>query len=149
MDDDSPCLILFLFCLLIFFFLMIRRPPRSTLFPYTTLFRSIYSFMPFQYLACWLLYTEYAQLYGSVLLHLEKIGSVTQWSELGIWMWKTQVQIPSDYWMNLSSVIPGANSPHFVNSELVCFLPVGILNWERGGDFNMTLKSPFRGVFLM
>src|SRR3989454_8039652 len=36
----SPCslnrsLILF------FFFLMIRRPPRSTLFPYTTLFRSV------------------------------------------------------------------------------------------------------------
>src|SRR5258708_31756167 len=25
-----------------FFFLMIRRPPRSTLFPYTTLFRSIF-----------------------------------------------------------------------------------------------------------
>src|SRR2546422_11756123 len=24
-----------------FFFLMIRRPPRSTLFPYTTLFRSV------------------------------------------------------------------------------------------------------------
>src|SRR5260370_35439602 len=29
---DIPCLLLF--------FLMIRRPPRSTLFPYTTLFRS-------------------------------------------------------------------------------------------------------------
>src|SRR3712207_7663787 len=27
-------------CLARFFFLMIRRPPRSTLFPYTTLFRS-------------------------------------------------------------------------------------------------------------
>src|SRR5256885_17230958 len=27
--------------LFVFFFLMIRRPPRSTLFPYTTLFRSI------------------------------------------------------------------------------------------------------------
>src|SRR2546430_304067 len=26
---------------MLFFFLMIRRPPRSTLFPYTTLFRSI------------------------------------------------------------------------------------------------------------
>src|SRR5438874_12560131 len=26
---------------LLFFFLMIRRPPRSTLFPYTTLFRSM------------------------------------------------------------------------------------------------------------
>src|SRR2546427_4969802 len=28
-------------CLSFFFFLMIRRPPRSTLFPYTTLFRSV------------------------------------------------------------------------------------------------------------
>src|SRR5947209_14610440 len=27
-------------CGFLFFFLMIRRPPRSTLFPYTTLFRS-------------------------------------------------------------------------------------------------------------
>src|SRR3989442_8517780 len=27
-------------CAVFFFFLMIRRPPRSTLFPYTTLFRS-------------------------------------------------------------------------------------------------------------
>src|SRR5688572_31573764 len=26
---------------MLFFFLMIRRPPRSTLFPYTTLFRSV------------------------------------------------------------------------------------------------------------
>src|SRR6266850_3454456 len=31
-------LLSFSFCF--FFFLMIRRPPRSTLFPYTTLFRS-------------------------------------------------------------------------------------------------------------
>src|SRR3990170_8010969 len=30
-----------LLCGVCFFFLMIRRPPRSTLFPYTTLFRSI------------------------------------------------------------------------------------------------------------
>src|SRR5205814_9151333 len=33
-----PCSLLGL--LFIFFFLIIRRPPRSTLFPYTTLFRS-------------------------------------------------------------------------------------------------------------
>src|SRR6266705_2773784 len=32
-----------------FFFLMIRRPPRSTLFPYTTLFRSV---APRQNMAC-------------------------------------------------------------------------------------------------
>src|SRR5262249_61140726 len=31
---------LLIFSSLLFFFLMIRRPPRSTLFPYTTLFRS-------------------------------------------------------------------------------------------------------------
>src|SRR2546430_12388208 len=28
--------------IVVFFFLMIRRPPRSTLFPYTTLFRSVW-----------------------------------------------------------------------------------------------------------
>src|SRR5256885_7994241 len=32
--------VFFLFLFSFFFFLMIRRPPRSTLFPYTTLFRS-------------------------------------------------------------------------------------------------------------
>src|SRR2546430_17189863 len=30
-----------MYVLAFFFFLMIRRPPRSTLFPYTTLFRSV------------------------------------------------------------------------------------------------------------
>src|SRR5260221_5475795 len=30
-----------MFVYVLFFFLMIRRPPRSTLFPYTTLFRSV------------------------------------------------------------------------------------------------------------
>src|SRR5829696_5575953 len=35
---ESQILICFAQC--VFFFLMIRRPPRSTLFPYTTLFRS-------------------------------------------------------------------------------------------------------------
>src|SRR5688572_33115235 len=33
-------LVSILFLFFAFFFLMIRRPPRSTLFPYTTLFRS-------------------------------------------------------------------------------------------------------------
>src|SRR5207245_10008481 len=41
----SLLLLLFLrlhFLFFPFFFLMIRRPPRSTLFPYTTLFRSMF-----------------------------------------------------------------------------------------------------------
>src|SRR2546427_5252783 len=33
---------MFELCSMFFFFLMIRRPPRSTLFPYTTLFRSLH-----------------------------------------------------------------------------------------------------------
>src|SRR5436309_2617984 len=40
-------LLIFLF-FLFFFFLMIRRPPRSTLFPYTTLFRSRRDARPFR-----------------------------------------------------------------------------------------------------
>src|SRR3712207_7297119 len=32
---------------MLFFFLMIRRPPRSTLFPYTTLFRSMDGPVPY------------------------------------------------------------------------------------------------------
>src|SRR5688572_31863800 len=35
------CSVYLSYCYLLFFFLMIRRPPRSTLFPYTTLFRSL------------------------------------------------------------------------------------------------------------
>src|SRR5205807_10213950 len=40
---DSRCLALIgaIVAQLLFFFLLIRRPPTSTLFPYTTLFRSI------------------------------------------------------------------------------------------------------------
>src|SRR5438132_9154663 len=47
MNDPDPLVFLrlyrpltFVFRILLFFFLRIRRPPRSTLFPYTTLFRS-------------------------------------------------------------------------------------------------------------
>src|SRR5215203_1415091 len=43
------CLLYFFqwcFAFFLFFFLMIRRPPRSTLFPYTTLFRSPARFDP-------------------------------------------------------------------------------------------------------
>jgi len=35
--------LVFCFLVFFFFFLMIRRPPRSTLFPYTTLFRSAWA----------------------------------------------------------------------------------------------------------
>ena len=81
---------------------------------------------------------------------IEICVSVAKWSELGIWIRKTPDQIPdSDYWIDLCSVILGANAPRFLNSQLVCLLPVGILNWERGErDFNLILKSSFRGVII-
>src|SRR5204863_5556090 len=40
MTASYSCAIMSTTISLFFFFLMIRRPPRSTLFPYTTLFRS-------------------------------------------------------------------------------------------------------------
>src|SRR6266536_5356120 len=40
------CTLVFCLYSLSFFFLMIRRPPRSTLFPYTTLFRSLHVLDP-------------------------------------------------------------------------------------------------------
>src|SRR5438552_14907519 len=51
-------LFLYRFCFyhpsIFFFFLMIRRPPRSTLFPYTTLFRSPRSLSPSAHTAMFL-----------------------------------------------------------------------------------------------
>src|SRR5262249_60866683 len=41
-----------------FFFLMIRRPPRSTLFPYTTLFRSRFEH------GCWIVYRSHQNAAG-------------------------------------------------------------------------------------
>ena len=80
---------------------------------------------------------------------LPKVGRVGQsWGfECGRPMFKSPTRTTG---INLSLVIPGANSPRFVNSQLVCLgPPVGILNWERERDFNMALKSPFRGVVIM
>src|SRR5438445_12189343 len=37
------CSYFYIISFLFFFFLMIRRPPRSTLFPYTTLFRAVWA----------------------------------------------------------------------------------------------------------
>src|SRR2546430_4551136 len=46
-----------------FFFLMIRRPPRSTLFPYTTLFRSPAETAPYV-----------ALLADAVDIHVDRVG---------------------------------------------------------------------------
>src|SRR2546430_17464760 len=47
---------------LFFFFLMIRRPPRSTLFPYTTLFRSEWPQLLAEYEA-WFASSRYQRMF--------------------------------------------------------------------------------------
>src|SRR3712207_6939022 len=42
---ECGCVVVSVLC----FFLMIRRPPRSTLFPYTTLFRSTHQVAPLEH----------------------------------------------------------------------------------------------------
>src|SRR5438552_14102614 len=44
-----------------FFFLIIRRPPRSTLFPYTTLFRSRFSHVRSRRRCNWSLFVTHAR----------------------------------------------------------------------------------------
>src|SRR2546429_5877788 len=60
-----PCYRLF------FFFLMIRRPPRSTLFPYTTLFRSA------------ILYQQLGQLYRDTQNYQAAIYTFEELGHLG------------------------------------------------------------------
>src|SRR3712207_8645300 len=69
MYSKSDSILFFIFV----FFLMIRRPPRSTLFPYTTLFRSKSSHLLAkgdEFLACTLL-----KLFSTS--HIEKLSYIT------------------------------------------------------------------------
>src|SRR3989441_9388970 len=55
---------------------MIRRPPRSTLFPYTTLFRSLYGIIGFVCTAIGCaLYNFVARLVGGIEIQLDSSGS--------------------------------------------------------------------------
>src|SRR2546428_6672561 len=64
-------------CFLSFFFLMIRRPPRSTLFPYTTLFRSAISICVIDYhsLARWAIIAYWATLVLLIAVLIPGIGT--------------------------------------------------------------------------
>src|SRR3712207_7164747 len=59
-----------------FFFLMIRRPPRSTLFPYTTLFRSYRNSCPLYIIPSWTARTEKAPAGGYNVRHADQPRSV-------------------------------------------------------------------------
>src|SRR2546426_12238881 len=59
-----------------FFFLMIRRPPRSTLFPYTTLFRSGLDNFP-----------DCFKVYADMLTWFEPYRTVLDTSDAPFWKW--------------------------------------------------------------
>src|SRR5947208_9134985 len=62
-----------------FFFLMIRRPPRSTLFPYTTLFRSL---SPLGYIPSYSLCCSLTLLWSVAFLSVQLRRSEEHTSEL-------------------------------------------------------------------
>src|SRR5438477_12823440 len=67
-----------------FFFSVIRRPPRSTLFPYTTLFRSLYSDDAVDRpraveATCWMLLRRYGLVFRDVLVRETLLPS---WREM-------------------------------------------------------------------
>src|SRR5437016_9140839 len=71
---------------LLFFFLMIRRPPRSTLFPYTTLFRSYQTpstpIPDAQSEVCSLSFIGYFNAADKIAIQLENLRSEEHTSEL-------------------------------------------------------------------
>src|SRR2546428_6377841 len=73
---------LFIFIIFFFFFLMIRRPPRSTLFPYTTLFRSIAEISRMGHDAGALVLVDGAQAAPKMPLDMAELRSEEHTSEL-------------------------------------------------------------------
>src|SRR5438067_3810983 len=67
---------------LLFFFLMIRRPPRSTLFPYTTLFRSLSDLLHHELLELARLEVQSIWSDDGIALHLPDARSEEHTSEL-------------------------------------------------------------------
>src|SRR5260221_2880695 len=59
----------------LFFFLMIRRPPRSTLFPYTTLFRSLLSSVRPEIVTVLPLPTSFVSKAPTSQLHISELQS--------------------------------------------------------------------------
>src|SRR5256885_10143778 len=64
---------------LFFFFLMIRRPPRSTLFPYTTLFRSQSNYRTIEELQSNLDPDVFWRVHRSYLVNIHKVREVIPW----------------------------------------------------------------------
>src|SRR3712207_1011286 len=76
---------------------MIRRPPRSTLFPYTTLFRSYagdstgYQWLEFPPYAAFILFVAYSMIvsWAVLMFRFRRSGHIyiTQWYLLAAFLW--------------------------------------------------------------
>src|SRR2546430_17656579 len=92
-----------------FFFLMIRRPPRSTLFPYTTLFRSASPYYFDQNDLDWS---------GSVLLYsktqLDNYHAAHPAQDVRVFVVEDddtacEIKTTNDFWQNVVNAVDGAN----------------------------------------
>src|SRR2546428_9184799 len=105
--------------LLFFFFLMIRRPPRSTLFPYTTLFRS-----PLRARRLW------------------RLGCAGQFSKKAHW---SRLLLPLDEALFQDGGCPGRSEEHTSElqsrSDLVCRL---LLEKKKHGHLMAVLLGSLR-----
>src|SRR5260370_39814196 len=90
---------------LFFFFLMIRRPPRSTLFPYTTLFRSVF-FIAFRWIH---LSTPLIRLFLLVLILLlmPTLNFLPVWFALSLLRFRLPSRLPMMFilWMVAMMVV--------------------------------------------
>src|SRR5690554_293570 len=94
----------------IFFFLMIRRPPRSTLFPYTTLFRSNKSFL----LSKTLFSRNILEL-----THLFEFKPLTDYKTEFIQTWKGQGILTTMLWENIKN---GFSSFEVFNDDIAKYI---------------------------
>src|SRR3989442_7131317 len=76
---------------------MIRRPPRSTLFPYTTLFRSVFSSN----------YTDLSPRFRPELGFIQRVD-IRQWTEFGSYRWRPEGKRSEEHTSELQS------RPHLV-----------------------------------
>src|SRR5207249_10550097 len=88
-----------------FFFLVIRRPPRSTLFPYTTLFRSVF-FIAFRWIH---LSTPLIRLFLLVLILLlmPTLNFLPVWFALSLLRFRLPSRLPMMFilWMVAMMVV--------------------------------------------
>src|SRR5258705_12901858 len=124
---------------------MIRRPPRSTLFPYTTLFRSAFSALPVVVGGYWL-----AKRLGTTdERHLALARVAYTWAATGMMVWVLQVALRAPWiavgWIVFAVVL--ALSTRWIRYQQLAWQAnvVGLCVLARAFFYNYDLKQKLYG----